>query len=328
MYSKMMFKVNRRWQLHVWDLTGPASTWRAQLARRMADEPVLAIVSGLGASDWAPVHQFCEDEAVPCLFPNVEVPVDAGPGFYSLYFSKGVLLEADLIAGRIADGGAPAPKSVHQVYRAGDSGAAAASELASTLKAHGIAAHSHVIAAGADSSAVLAALAQAGDPDALVLWLRPADIAQLGAAPPAHAAVFMSGLMAGLERAPLIDAWRSRTDLAYPFDLPDRRRIRVDYPLGWFHIRQIPVVAEQVQADTYLACGLLSETENHIVDAFIRPYLIERLQAMIEHRVITGYYPHLTLATNQHFASKGGYLVRFAAATGTRVIPDGDWSVP
>jgi hypothetical protein len=50
-----MFLVNRRWQLHVWRLTGAPAAWPAQLARHMAEEPVLAIVSGLGGTTWAPI---------------------------------------------------------------------------------------------------------------------------------------------------------------------------------------------------------------------------------------------------------------------------------
>jgi hypothetical protein len=34
------------------------------------------VVSGLGGSNWAPVHQFCERRQLPCLFPNVDAPVD------------------------------------------------------------------------------------------------------------------------------------------------------------------------------------------------------------------------------------------------------------
>src|ERR1700739_2174075 len=97
-YSRTMFMVHRQWQLHVWDLTGPPATWEAQLKQHLAKEPVLAVISGLGGSNWAPVHGFCEQEALPCLFPNVEVPVVAHDDFYDLYFSKGVLLEAQLIA--------------------------------------------------------------------------------------------------------------------------------------------------------------------------------------------------------------------------------------
>ena len=49
---------------------------------------------------------------------------------------------------------------------------------------------------------------------------------------------------------------------------------------------------------------------------------------MVDHRVITGYYPRLTLATGQRFASKGGYMVRFAEAKGTKLVAETDWIVP
>ena len=116
--------------------------------------------------------------------------------------------------------------------------------------------------------------------------------------------------------------------MAYLFDLPDRRLVRVDYPLGWFSFRHIPVVAEQTQADTYLACGVLAETLNHMADVIEPDYLVERMQEILDHRILTGYYPRLTLATGQSLASKGGYLVKFAEPTGTRVVPDGEWTVP
>jgi len=85
------------------------------------------------------------------------------------------------------------------------------------------------------------------------IWLR------LGSHPVKADGVWMSGLMGALEHAPLPSAWRNGIHMAYPFDLPDKRRIRVDYPLGWFRIRKVPILDLQVQADTYLACGLLSE---------------------------------------------------------------------
>src|SRR5207249_3202173 len=47
-----MFRVERRWQLHVWELTGAPATWEAQLRRHLAAEPVFAVISGLGGSNW------------------------------------------------------------------------------------------------------------------------------------------------------------------------------------------------------------------------------------------------------------------------------------
>ena len=140
--------------------------------------------------------------------------------------------------------------------------------------------------------------------------------------------VWVSGEMGGLEQSPLPPDWRRATRMTYPVDLPGLRVVRVDYALSWFRLRKIPVVAQQVQADTYLACGLLSETLNHIVDAFVREYLIERVEMALDHRILTGYYPRLTLAPGQRFASKGGYIVRFIGPQGTQISALGDWITP
>jgi hypothetical protein len=328
-FARSMFKVNRRWVLHVWELTGPAETWPEQLDKKLAEQPVFAVLSGLAGKSWAPVAAFCERRALPCLFPNVEEPpADADRNFHTLYFSRGVLLEADLMAAALTEASAGArPTHVRLVYRAGDIGEAGAKSLAAQLQARGVGVETRVVPHGAPATAVVQALRDPSRTDAFVLWLRPPDLAALeGSAAPANS-VFLSGVMGGLDSAPLAPAWRDHAHMAYPIDLPDRRRVRVDYALGWFRIRKIPVVAEQVQVDTYLACGLLSETLKHMVDAFIPDYLVERLEDTVEHRILTGYYPRLALGPHQRFASKGGFLVHFDPG-GQRLIPDGDWMTP
>jgi len=337
-YAQSMFLANRHWQLHVWELTGPAQTWRAQLEKRLAAEPVYAVLSGLGGRDWAPVHEFCEQHAVPCLFPNVEVPVVKERDFYPVYFSKGVLLEAELIARAILASD-DHPAAVEQVYRAGDSGEAAAQALAAQLEGHGVTVYGTILPAGARGQAVAAALRRPplhrgarrqevrGD-RALVLWLRPDDIAALGKVPARASSVYLSGLMGGLERSPLPAGWREHTLMTYPFDLPGKRTVRLDFALGFFRFQRIPLVDERVQTDTFLACSVLAEILKHMGDDLSRPYLVEKLQAMLEHRIITGYYPRLALGSNQRFASKGGYLVRFRDPAGRTLVAQGDWIVP
>jgi hypothetical protein len=329
--GRSMFMVHRRWQLHVWELTGAESTWPQQLERHQAAEPVFAVVSGLGGRSWAPVHAFCERAALPCLFPNVEAPPEtADQDFYSMYFSRGVLLEADLIGKHLLGGAGGSPaRRVVQVHRAADSGQAGATRLAAFLRAHGVAVSSRVLPAHAPASAVSAAVrGAAGKADAMVLWLHGPDVAALPGSPPGGVAVYLSGLMAGLERAPLPAAWKARAHMAYPFDLPDRRRVRVDYALGWILGRRIPLVSEQVQVDTYLALGLLSETLQHMADNFVRDFLVERMEDGLAHRIITGYYPRLALAYRQRFASKGGYVVQLGEAKGARLVVAQDWLTP
>jgi len=323
------FMVHRQWQLHVWELTGPESSWGEQLERRMKQEPVFAVLSGLAGHTWAPVHRFCERAKVPCLFPNVEAPVVADKDFYSLYFSRGVLLEADLIATRILarDGGAAA-RTVHQIFRSGDTGADGAAALTAVLRKRGITVKDHAIPGGAPVDAVAEAVRATTGTDVVVTWLRAPDLASLDNVPAPAGDVYVSGLLAGLERAPVPVAWRTHTHVAFAVDLPDRRRVRTDFAYGWFRIRHIPVVADQVQSDTLLACGLVSETLNHVSDTFVRDYLIERIEDMLERRIITGHYPRLTLATGQRFASKGGQLVRFEPGEHPRLATETGWIVP
>lgn len=325
---RMMFKVNRHWELHVWQLIGPAETWQSQLHAKLAAQPVFAVLAGIGGRNWEPIHRFCEEEALPCLFPNLDLPVVAENDFDNLYLSQGVLLEARLMARELQEMHAAAPiHRVVQVFRATDVGEAAADALAAAVAGKGISVVERSLSVAREQD-LAAALHNTQSGDVLVLWLRPDDVARLPAPAAGVSHALISGQMGGLEQVPLPAAWRPLTSMTYPFDLPERRRIRVDFPLGWFRIRQIPVVAEQAQVDTWLVCGLVSDTINHMVDTFVRDYLVERVEEMLEHRVVTGYYPRLALAPGQRFASKGGYVVRFAAPTGTRVVAEGEWIVP
>lgn len=326
---KIMFRVNRTWQLHVWELTGAPDTWEAQLHQHLINEPVFAVISGIGGKTWAPVHRFCQHEAVPCLFPNVELPINAEQDFYSLYFSKGVLLEAQLIAQQLkVRSRTSVVRRLVQIVRAGDVGEPAAQALMNVLSDETVKVITRTLGTKAAKRELSAAFKDIDSNDVVVLWLRPADVAALAEVPPKAGMVFMSGEMGGLESAPLPATWRATTRIAYPFDLPEQRRVRLDYPLGWFTLRHIPIVDERIQADTYLAVGLLAETLSHMVDTFERDYLIERMEGMLEHRIITGYYPRLALASGQRFASKGGYLVQFKNPSGSKLTAVSDWLVP
>jgi hypothetical protein len=324
-FAKRMLKVNRNWVLHEWILTGAPSTWRAQLAERFRREPVYAVLTSVVGPNYAPVRDFCESTPVPCLFPVADAPPpDGDADFHSIYFSRGVGLEADLIAGALT-AHATAPRRVRVVYREGDAGSVAWQRLVERLKGAAVTPVASPVAAGAPAAAVARA-ARAGQADATVLFLRPNDLAALDGTPSGD--VYVSGLMGGDEAAPLPPSWHAGAHLAYGIDLPIERRVRLDYAFGWFRIRRIPVTDTRAQADTFLACGIVSETVKHMVDAFVPDYLVEKMEDTLEHRVLTGYYPRLSLGPHQRYASKGGRLVRFTDATGDAVAAEGDWVVP
>jgi hypothetical protein len=258
----------------------------------------------------------------------VELPVVAENDFYTVYFSRGVLLEADLIATQLA-GRKDQLRRIVQVYRAGDIGEEASAALAAQPALRSLKVERRSLGGSAGNGVDLAQVLQAVGPnDALVLWLRPNDLATLPTVASGAAATFMSGSMGGHEHAPVPQGWRAQLRMTYTIDLPNARNVRMNFPLAWFNIHHIPVVAERVQTDTYVACGIMAETLTDMLDSFVRDYLVERVEMMLSHRLVNGYYPRLSLAPSQRFASKGGYIVHFSEATGTKIEADGDWTVP
>ena len=325
---RIHYRVTYKWQLHIWELSGPAETWEGQLEAHLRAEPVLAVISGVGGRNWAPVHHFCEREALPCLFPNVELPVVAEGDFYPLYLSRGVLLEADLIRTALRSSARASRNRIVQVYRPGEIGEAAARALGAKSTGQSTDWVDRPLPPGGGSGDLREALAGVRPDDTVVLWLRADDLRNLPADPPAAAGVFASGLLGGLENAPLPPKWRSATRITYPVDLPQRRAMRLIQPLTWFRTQGIPVVAERVQVDTYVACQVLSEAVGHAFADMVPDYLIEQIENMVSVKLLDGYYPRLGLAPGQRFASKGGYLVQLSPQPGAPVIADSAWLVP
>jgi cytochrome c len=324
---RIHYRVVRKWRLHVWELSGPSDTWEAQLQAHLRAEPVFAVISGVGRGEWAPVHRFCEREALPCLFPNVQLPVVQETDFYPLYFSRGVLLEADLIRSQLRSSGRAPGQRVLQIYRRGDIGESGAHALRGKSAGQVADWIDQPLPERRAKGDVRKALASARAGDVVVLWLRGDDLRELPVDPPLFT-VFASGLMAGLEDAPLPANWRNSTRIAYPVDLPQKRALRLVYPLTWFRTQQIPVVAERVQVDTYVACQVLSEAIGHSFGDLLPDYLIEQIENMVSVKLIDGFYPRLGLAPGQRFASKGGYVVRLPAVPGGQLVADGGWLVP
>lgn len=327
------YRVARRWQLHIWTLRGPSVGWSAQLTGRMHAEPVFAVISGIGGRNWRPIHEFCEREELPCLLPNTEVPVTAEKDFYPIYFSRGVYLEADLLAHQLRQ----STGAVIQVFRRDDVGASAAAALRARLRAEGQLTND-VPLEGHSPRSLRELLVSAKPGARIVLWLRPADLRSLPSGAAQDVQIYASGLMAGLERAPLAESWMSKVVFTYPFELPEQRRPRMNFPLAWFRAQQIPVTDERIQSDTYVACQVLSEALGHMLDSFIRELLVERVEMMLGTHLTSGYYPRLGLAPGQRFASKGGYLVQLqptpaagsagAEQVARRVKPLSGWLVP
>jgi hypothetical protein len=384
--AELMMRSERNWQLDVWELQGEPTTWRAQLAEFYRRQPVFALLSGLSESTWQPVQDFCAREQVPCWFPSVDLPVE-DENFSALYFSRGVLLESDVLAGKLLADGDHAPQRLIQIYRDNLVGNSAARGLASKFANSKIAVESRVLPgtpATDASDALRQALAGTQPGDSVMFWLASTDLRGLDKLAPGDGVRFyFSGTLGKIQAATFSAPWKAAARLLYPYELPARRAANLAYFHAWLKLRRLPLVDEVLQSEAYFAVSFLSETLAEMLQNVQRDYLIERAEEMLgkreaskaeeeartrqylgrpgdltrkygtarrqaatENLVLAGApatpamppeetrresttgYPHLSLAQDQRFASKGAYIVRFDPADPANLLADGEWTIP
>jgi mono/diheme cytochrome c family protein len=323
-----IFKSYRSWKLHYWRLQGPPDTWGKQLDAYYRDQPVFAIVGGIGEGSWQPVHDFCERSELPCLFPNIAAPPTDKGDFYSLYFSRGANLEAESIAVDLKTAGAA---SIVQVYRHGDEVARAAARslrmaLPESLRKN---LSEHVVAKDARlDTAYWRESMREPRPTTLVLWLKVPDLDALAALEEDRlpARIYLSASLVGVPTPP--PGLLSRVHLAYPFDLPVRLEQRLTRLRAWLRVKGIAPREEGIQVNTFFAINQVGEAIMHLVDNFSREFFIELIEHGIENSVTPSLYPAHSLGPGQRYASKGSYIVRIDPGSPGRLVPTRDWIVP
>ncbi len=275
--AEMMLGTGRKWDLDIWELQGPANTWAAQLERRYREAPVFALVGGVSNGTWEPVHDFCQHNRVPCWFADVDLPkADQGP--YAVYFSRGVALEADVLARRL-EGLERRPKRIVQVYGDDYVGRGAAEALAKAASGFAHIDNRPVAAWSADElRRVMSGLR--GD-DVLVVWGRKPELAALRDVPVPQCASYFSGRLSGGERAPIPLAWKKNAHLVYPFELPEQRLGNMQNFRAWLASRNMQLIDEPLQAGAFFAMEFLADTVTNMLDNLYRDYLLERAEDML-----------------------------------------------
>lgn len=320
---KHLGRTHRRWVLHVWELSGPAQTWPAQLEARARQQPAFALISGLGDLSWRPIHEFSERFEVPCIFPLTDVPVVSEPGEYTVYFSRGVVLEAEALARHLRDQGGRAP--VLQVYRRDDASSAAAAAFRNAWSRGAV--QERVVDAVPDG-AFWRQLAAEVPGATLVLWLPASDLVSVRALDQAGSpfeAVYLSATLSAGH--PFVEGGEGRVRLVYPQDLPEVRGPRLQPVMQWMRARGLALIDEKVQLNTFLAARLLAEVMEHGADTLSRDFLLESLEHVVGNNLAPTIYPRLSLAPGQRFASKGSYITR-AGARGEPLSLLSGWIVP
>lgn len=289
--AELVLGTENKWALDVWELTGTPDTWGEQLRGYNKLAPPFALVSGLSNGTWAPVEQFCETERVPCWFPSVtEPPRGAEQPRYSFYFTRGVQLEAEVLASHLAE--RKVRGRLVQLVRGSDASADAAKTLVARLSAGkgGAAEQNQTVDldqwSAADAPAQVANRLQGlRSTDTVVLWLRPADLTLLAPVlANGLAQRYASGNLLSATAVFLPEVLRAGTSLVYPYELPAARERNVAYMHIWLKLRRIALVDEALQSEVYFAMNLLTDTLAEMLDNLYRDYLLERAENMIGQR--------------------------------------------
>jgi len=303
--------------LQIWRLAGAPDTWGAQLRAWQLSKPVFAVLSGAGGANWAPVRDFCEQAALPCLFPMVDMAPEDDQDFYSMYLSRGVWLEARILARQIREQPTPAARVLQWVDN--EAGERAAQLLTQEL------APAHALVRRWDEQAAAAMLTELRPSDVLVSWLNAEHLSQLARAQPdgpgVRQATFSAQLAPPLKTA-LPQGWRQ--DARWISLRSDPQRVRGQGVLGltpW--LARLPGLPgdETWLSELYAATYFFGDALSRMRGRWSAEYLLETLETSHFSRPAGAAYYALSLAAGQREAAKSGHLIGFTGPTLQELLP-------
>jgi hypothetical protein len=293
--------------LQIWRLEGSTATWTAQLHEWQKRRSVYAVISGAGRSQWTPVRDFCEQAALPCLFPIVDLAPSDPEDFYTLYLSSGVPLEARLLIRHVGEL-VPRPTRIVQLV-ADEAGEAAARLIDNALDDEVIETRFWNDEAPAD---VIADLKRS---DVLIVWLRPTQVVRLAQAlprGPGVGEVVLSAQLAPPEETALPLAWRR--DVRWISARSDPQRRRGNGQLGlvpWATHMRLAIDDDTVLPDIYAATYFFGDALARMRGHWSREFLLETLETAHYSRPAGAAFFSLSLAPGQREAAKAGHLLGF-----------------
>jgi hypothetical protein len=331
-FGEWHYESYRKWVLHVWELTGPPEEWTDQLERHYEEQPVFSMISGIGEGSWQRVHDFCEQRSLPCLFPNTDLPAIYGAAYYTLYFSKGITLEAEVLARYLSDDDTAVDRII-QIRRDDERAATAAAALRRELNNDGYTniQERHMAKGEQFTEAFWKSLADDHESYSLVLWLGAHDLSKLDTLTNLDRGpkeiLLASRLFSGsLELVPR--SLRRKIRVIYPYDLPQDSSGRLRRTNYWLQQRDIEIADDRLQSDVLFTAMLVSQALKHIGSNFYRDYLLEKVEHILDRMTTLASYPNLSLAKNQRFASKGCHIATLAERDGGDIVLEGEWIIP
>ncbi|MCG7988673.1 MAG: hypothetical protein JAZ20_04850 [Candidatus Thiodiazotropha weberae] len=324
-HKDWMFKPYRKWQIHVWELTGAEETWPEQLSAYYSKQPVFALVNGLVPTGWNRVSEFCEGHAIPCLFPTTQQPVISDDNYYTIYLNKGAAHESEAVASYIRKN-RPAARVV-QIHDQSDMLSSISSNaLIDDLNKAGISVDTVSLGQlGEKESSAF----RIGKDDTVVLWLDRGKSEQLFNSGQLNSAelIMLSSQYYGTDTKLIPQDLADSVLFIHSAEMPDKLNRLLIRSTGWFRAKRIyNKETREIQANAYFALKVLGDAVKHIRGYFYRDYMIEKIEHMIDDLPYTSIFPRLSMAPDQRFASRGFYVAKTDGKGG--IVNLTGWIVP
>jgi mono/diheme cytochrome c family protein len=331
---------NRILSLSRWVLKGPPETWRRQLEEYNRTEPVFALLGGIVDGPWQPIHQFCEDNKIPSLFPNTDLPVISDTDWYTLYLSKGYYQEGESAA-RFLNSTPELLKArpIVQVVRTTPEGEALATGFKHTLKELGLPAPVTVTVPPGkvlDREFLLRILAKE-KPAVLAVWDDATALPTLESVSRRDGRpekVFLSGRYLGERIWTLPESMRADTFLTYPFAFafPPARtsmgllKVQDDRPQT---LRQSATpLRDEVHKMSSLTSALTELLSNLMMEmrgSYYRDNFLDVAGMMPDQ-----YYPlygRISFGTGQRYAARGCFIVQLTPGANPELVKKSSWVI-
>lgn len=323
----------RKLSLSRWVLKGAPETWRSQLEEYYRKEPVFALIGGISGSVWKPVHDFCEFNRLPCLYPQTDFPVISETDWYTLYPSKGYYQEGETAAhflNRCDD--FPDCGKVLMITRESRVGKMLGEGFRDTWRTLGRTEPLTVRIAEKESLSPerLVLLIKKEKPDAVVIWDNaelPEAINSLsapGIEPPTK--IIVSSGYLGKDIMKLNDNIRDIIYITYPERLPDDEKLRDAYFFGTQPkgLKKGDSIGKSTKL-TYPLIKVLERALREMKENFYRDYLLDIISMGKDLDVPL--YERMSFGPGQRYASKGCYIVQLGKGSNPELVKKSNWVI-
>jgi len=322
----------KRMSLSVWELKGSAETWRGQMEEYYRKEPVFALLGGIAAGEWKPIHEFSEDHRIPCIFPITDFPVISETGWYTLYFSRGIYQEGEAVAHHLARmAGLSAENTVLQIVQNSREGRALQAGFESAWQDLGRREPLTITLPEGESVAkdFLLRLMEKSKPAVILFWADTGAVPALEkltqpAARPQRIYLSSSLLKQSLWTVP--EPVRDIAFIAYPYRLPQEEAIYSKYASGLLRGKKsMPINDRRISTRMYSVTRLMTETFLHIQRNYYRDYFLDVISMLTDQ--LYPDYVRLSFGPGQRYASKGCYMVQLTQGPKPELVRKSEWVI-